>query len=90
MNSEEAVNTTAWLADLIAKGYANVEPITDEFLNGACATMIGGSWKSQHLNRMLILTGRFIIRLMLKLKKQFPHVVTGQQQSPKTARLICR
>ena len=24
---------------------------------------------------------------MLKLKKQFPHVVTGQQQSPKTARI---
>lgn len=45
VNSEEAVNTTAWLADLIAKGYANVEPITDEFLNGACATMIGGSWE---------------------------------------------
>lgn len=45
VNSEEAVNTTAWLADLIAKGYANVEPITDEFLNGACATMLGGSWE---------------------------------------------
>lgn len=44
VNSEEAVNTTAWLAELIAKEYANVEPITDEFLNGACATMIGGSW----------------------------------------------
>ena len=45
VNSEEAVNTTSWLADLIAKGYANVEPITDEFLNGACATMLGGSWE---------------------------------------------
>lgn len=44
VNSEEAVETTAYLADLIAKGYANVEPITDEFLNGACATQIGGSW----------------------------------------------
>lgn len=44
VNSEESVSTTAWLADLIAKGYANIEPITDEFLNGACATMIGGSW----------------------------------------------
>lgn len=45
VNSEEAVETTAYLADLIAKGYANIEPITDEFLNGACATMIGGSWE---------------------------------------------
>lgn len=45
VNSAEAVETTAYLADLIAKGYANIEPITDEFLNGACATMIGGSWE---------------------------------------------
>ena len=44
VNSEEAVETTTFLADLIAKGYANIEPITDEFLNGACATMLGGSW----------------------------------------------
>jgi len=45
INSEEAVTTTAYLADMIAKGWANVEPITDEFLNGACATMLGGSWE---------------------------------------------
>lgn len=45
VNSEEAVKTTSYLADLIAKGYANIEPITDEFLNGACATMLGGSWE---------------------------------------------
>ena len=45
VDSEEAVETTAYLADLIAKGYANVDPIQDEFLNGACATMIGGSWE---------------------------------------------
>lgn len=44
VNSKEAVKTTTFLADLIAKGCANVEPISDEFLNGACATMIGGSW----------------------------------------------
>jgi ABC-type glycerol-3-phosphate transport system substrate-binding protein len=45
VNSEEAVATTTYLADLIAKGYANVDPIENEFLNGACATMIGGSWE---------------------------------------------
>lgn len=44
VNSPEAVKTTAYLAELIAKGYANVSPIQDEFLNGACATMLGGSW----------------------------------------------
>ena len=37
VNSEEAVKTTSYLADLIAKGYANIEPITDEFLNGGVA-----------------------------------------------------
>jgi ABC-type glycerol-3-phosphate transport system substrate-binding protein len=44
VNSPESVETTAFLAGLIAKGYANVDPITDEFLNGACATEIQGSW----------------------------------------------
>ncbi len=44
VNSAECVETAAYLADLIAKGYANIDPIQDEFLNGACATMIGGSW----------------------------------------------
>ncbi len=44
VNSQECVDTAKWLADLIANKYANVDPITDEFLNGACATMLGGSW----------------------------------------------
>lgn len=45
VNSEESVKTTKYLAEMIAKGYANVDPIQDEFLNGACATMLGGSWE---------------------------------------------
>ena len=45
VNSPEAVKTTAFLAGLIADGYANIDPITDEFLNKACATMLGGSWE---------------------------------------------
>lgn len=44
VNSKECVETANYLADLIAKGYANIDPIQDEFLNGACATMLGGSW----------------------------------------------
>lgn len=44
VNSAEAVETTAYLAQLIADGYANVDPITDEFLNGGCAMQIMGSW----------------------------------------------
>lgn len=44
VNSKECVETAQYLADFIAKGYANIDPIQDEFLNGACATMLGGSW----------------------------------------------
>lgn len=44
INSKESVETAEYLADLIANGYANIDPIQDEFLNGACATMLGGSW----------------------------------------------
>lgn len=44
VNSKESVETAEYLAKLIADGYANIDPIQDEFLNGACATMLGGSW----------------------------------------------
>lgn len=44
INSQECVETAEYLANLIANGYANIDPIQDEFLNGACATMLGGSW----------------------------------------------
>lgn len=44
VNSAECVETAGYLAELIANGYANIDPIQDEFLNGACATMLGGSW----------------------------------------------
>lgn len=44
VNSKECVETAEYLANLIAKGYANIDPIQDEFLNGACATMLSGSW----------------------------------------------
>lgn len=44
VNSDAAVETSAFLAQLIADGYANVDPITDEFLNGGCAMEIMGSW----------------------------------------------
>lgn len=44
INGKECVETAEYLANLIANGYANIDPIQDEFLNGACATMLGGSW----------------------------------------------
>ncbi len=44
VNSKECVETANYLAGLISNGYANIDPIQDEFLNGACATMLGGSW----------------------------------------------
>ena len=50
INSKECVETAEYLAGLIANGYANIDPIQDEFLNGACATMLGGSWDISILN----------------------------------------
>lgn len=44
INSPECVEAAEYLANMIANGYANIDPIQDEFLNGACATMLGGSW----------------------------------------------
>ena len=51
VDSPEAVETTAFLAELIAGGYASVDPIQDEFLNKSCATMIGGSWEVATLEK---------------------------------------
>lgn len=44
VNGEASVETAQYLANFILNGYANVDPITDEFLNGKSATMLGGSW----------------------------------------------
>ena len=49
VNSDASVETLNYLADLVKNGYANQDPITDEFLNGKCATMLGGSWNIQTL-----------------------------------------
>lgn len=44
VNSAASVETAEYLAKFIAEGYANLDPIKDEFLNGYSATMLGGSW----------------------------------------------
>lgn len=45
VNSEKGIEAANFLNGLIQKGYANVEPIQQEFHNGKCATMLGGSWE---------------------------------------------
>lgn len=44
VNSEASVQTAEYLNEFIANGYANLDPVKDEFLNGYAATMLGGSW----------------------------------------------
>lgn len=44
INSEASVETAEYLAKFIENGYANLDPIKDEFMNGYAATMLGGSW----------------------------------------------
>lgn len=45
VNSDKGIEAATFLNGLIQKGYANVEPIQQEFHNGKCATMLGGSWE---------------------------------------------
>ena len=45
VNSEKGVEAATFLNGLIQDGYANVDPIQQEFHNGKCATMLGGSWE---------------------------------------------
>lgn len=45
VNSEKGIEAANFLNGLIQKGYANVEPMKQEFHNGKCATMLGGSWE---------------------------------------------
>ncbi len=42
VNSEKGVEAATFLNGLIQDGYANVDPIQQEFHNGKCATMLGG------------------------------------------------
>lgn len=44
VNSSQSVETAEYLTQFIANGYANIDPVKDEFLNGYAATMLGGSW----------------------------------------------
>lgn len=45
VNSGKGVEAATFLNSLIQDGYANVDPIQQEFHNGKCATMLGGSWE---------------------------------------------
>ena len=45
MNSEKGIEAANFLNSLIQDGYANIDPMKQEFHNGKCATMLGGSWE---------------------------------------------
>lgn len=45
VNSDQGIEAANFLNGLIQNGYANVDPIQQEFHNGKCATMLGGSWE---------------------------------------------
>lgn len=45
MNSEKGIEAANFLNSLIQNGYANIDPMKQEFHNGKCATMLGGSWE---------------------------------------------
>ena len=51
INGEKSVETVEYLAKFIEEGYANIDPIKDEFLNGYAATMLGGSWNIVDLEK---------------------------------------
>lgn len=45
VNSTASVETAEYVNNFIQNGYANIDPIEDEFQNGYAATMLGGSWE---------------------------------------------
>ena len=45
VNSEKGIQAANFLNSLIQDGYANIDPMKQEFHNGKCATMLGGSWE---------------------------------------------
>ena len=45
VNSEKGVEAANFLNSLIQDSYANIDPMKQEFHNGKCATMLGGSWE---------------------------------------------
>lgn len=45
VNSAKGVEAAEFLNGLIQDGYANIDPMKQEFHNGKCATMLGGSWE---------------------------------------------
>ncbi len=45
INSDAGVEAATFLNDLIQNGYANLDPIENEFHNENAATVLGGSWE---------------------------------------------
>ena len=50
VNSDASIKTAEYLNEFIKNGYANLDPVKDEFLNGKAATLLGGSWNIADLD----------------------------------------
>ena len=51
VNSDASVKAAEYLNEFIKNGYANLDPVKDEFLNGKAATLLGGSWNIADLEK---------------------------------------
>ena len=51
INSDKSIKTAEYLNEFIKNGYANLDPVKDEFLNGKAATLLGGSWNIADLEK---------------------------------------
>ena len=51
VNSDASVEVANYINQFFQNGYANTDPVTDEFLTGHSATMLSGTWNIQRLEQ---------------------------------------
>ena len=51
VNSDASVEVANYINQFFQNGYANTDPVTDEFLTGHAATMLSGTWNIQRLEQ---------------------------------------
>ena len=51
VNSDASIEVANYINQFFQNGYANTDPVTDEFLTGHAATMLSGTWNIQRLEQ---------------------------------------
>ena len=51
VNSDASIEVANYINQFFQNGYANTDPVTDEFLTGHSATMLSGTWNIQRLEQ---------------------------------------